>query len=577
VNVPHHYINKGALTVSTGGLNTVVTLKESGDGWTVDDIPKREPSVDASFTKVGTLPLSAVDLDDATLTNALVPILQATNLFGVSLAPTILADDGMGGRIEFDSAKVALSIYRDDVLVQRLDVHNSVIQDALIGARQLTVDGVAELRGETRVSPGGSIQLVSQIAPPAVPAVTVGWPFVTTTPPPTLTSLDYLASTDRFYFPRTRQAKRSNNLDLQMLSFPPEGGDATVEWSQPLAAVALGHGMAHLGSSWFFAVRTDAVTTAVQERDDTDGSLLNQWTIVVPPGEVERCIGSDGTNLLVMSLASGVDEWDIDTTDTDGTVLSSITTNTGGNGGGVVAFVGKGTFDFGASRIVAGGASASNGPYVFDATGVQVPGEEWKAAPFYLGPKTSVGIAWNSTDDYWAQLTTEGSLYRYTATEFDAGFGVTVPYSAVITYRDGGTSETTMSPAFDFDMEARKQITVTGPTIPAGADREALYLARVASPTRTDYYLQGTPSAGDTSWVIDEPTFSGANPPATNDFPSGLAILVADDGTELIRSDQTGSIYDAIAAGGGGGGTGGIDIDCGDSTASGIDIDCGGA
>jgi hypothetical protein len=208
---------------------------------------------------------------------------------------------------------------------------------------------------------------------------------------------------------------------------------------------------------------------------------------------------------------------------------------------------------------------------VFDATGVQQPGEEWKAAPFYLGPKTSVGMAWNSTDSYWAQLATDGSLYRYTATEYDAGFGVTVPYSAVLTYRDGGTSETTMSPAFDFDMEARKEITVTGPPIPGGADREALYLSRVASPTRTDYYLQGTPAAGDTSWVIDAPTFSGANPPATNDFPTGTAAILDATGATLV--DSTGYV---AGGGGGGGGTGGVDIDCGAFGTVGAEIDCGG-
>ena len=115
-------------------------------------------------------------------------------------------------------------------------------------------------------------------------------------------------------------------------------------------------------------------------------------------------------------------------------------------------------------------------------------------------------MCWNSDDGYFAELATDGTCYIYTGAEKSAGYAVTVPYSAVLTYGDG-THETNASSALSFSMEARQEVTVTGPALPPQATWEALYLARVSSPANSDYYLQGTPAAGDkrqVQWIRPE-------------------------------------------------------------------------
>ena len=367
---------------------------------------------------------------------------------------------------------------------------------------------------------------------------------------------------------------------VELYSFPPEGGASTLVWSQPLQAASLAAGVCKVGTSWFIAVHPLAGDSAasVQERDAT-GGLLNQWVITPIVGDLEVVIGTDGTGILV-AQDTGFSTYDIQTYSTAGVLGATVTTD---SGAGPARFIGKGSFDFGGSRIVVGGA-ASLGPYVFNASGVEQVGEEWRSAAFYGVPsRVAAGMAWDSTRSCWVEFCTDGTVFRYTGAEKTAGFSVMLPYSAVITWRDGSGHETTMSAtATLFQMEARKEITVTASAIPAGATMAALYLARVVTPTRTDYYLQGTPVVGDDQWVIDAPTFSGAHPPATNNFPAGAATAYSNDGSTIFDSTYSNAHslpyrVDALeAGGGGGGGTGGIEIDCGTFGGAGADIDCGG-
>jgi hypothetical protein len=522
--------------------------------WIVDEVKGQRKSVDAAYVNTGTLALSdAVNTTDAT-DEAVGPMLaRLASWYGVGLDNPVITfedSDGNGGRL--DGPAATLSFRHGNNVVSSFSALVTRLA-GLLDADQLTA-AVARIFDELRIAPGGALMLESQLQPPPPPAVEVGWPFVVLDMPhfaDTVTSIT--EKSGRLYLIGTKAGRNGAAPTIRMYSFDLDGTDRQLEWDQPIAAAGLRHGLARIGSSWFVAVAESGIGPAshVQERD-LDGALVNQWALTGISGDPEVCIGRDAAGHVLVAFDDHSTAFEMQTYDTTGGApLSTLALSPGG---GSVGSIGSDPFDYGATRIVANGGAVNGGPYVYNAAGAEQVSNEWNAAPYNSGLKTSSGTCWDDTNNVWLELASDGTLYSYTTVEQLAGWDVLVPLSFLVTLRDASGHETAYdaSKVTVASVRGRQGITVTAGAIPTGADRFALYASDNASPTRTQFHLVGTPAEGDRSWTLDVLTFAGAAPPSSNTMPAGVAEIQDANGVKILASDNTGSVWDAIAAGGGG-------------------------
>jgi hypothetical protein len=106
--------------------------------------------------------------------------------------------------------------------------------------------------------------------------------------------------------------------------------------------------------------------------------------------------------------------------------------------------------------------------------------------------------------------------------------------------------ETPLGPKVSLTMEKRARLTITTTGVPAGSgpdDPNAanIYLGRGSTePARTSMFRQ---SSGPTTLTTSAPTFSGTNPPATNNFPSTApGKIAAGNGGFSVDGNSNGSV-----------------------------------
>lgn len=240
-------------------------------------------------------------------------------------------------------------------------------------------------------------------------------------------------------------------------------------------------------------------------------------------------IGTDGTNVLIAEYDQANTRYRIQTR-SPSTLSISSTVNTNVAAGGPVVGVTRGTFDFGADRIVI--ATRSNGIVSSNASGTLQTTEAFPA------PATGVaGFAWNGTN-FYSGAYNGGSprLFKHTVQRYTAGTW----YAASTWYKTVDGYETPMGPVAVFTPKSRSRVTFTGGAIPPGGPDSIRFYLGSASPARTDLWRQTDPGAGVVSQSYESIVTSGSNPPSAGTFPGGgtaakiqnpdASVVVAGDG-----------------------------------------------
>lgn len=219
------------------------------------------------------------------------------------------------------------------------------------------------------------------------------------------------------------------------------------------------------------------------------------------------------------------------------TVKTTVTTGTHHSYKGNLAGVLYGNFDFGTPRYVLR-AKGNNYWITFNTAGVEQSNEA-----FASDTGNSVGIGWDGTR--FVSLGADRKLYYYTSNTWSGA--LTATWNAAFTWYDadpiGGLHETSASPRRSFTMNKRSRVSVTSPKIPDQGgtddpDSVRFYMANVASGTLR---LQTTAPVGVNSVVLTSTNFSGATPPASNDFPAAVGARIV-NGSETLIIDGSGLI-----------------------------------
>lgn len=579
--VRHRLVDATALAVSSSGLSTTVEVEEDEHGaLTVVDVLGTDLQADLSKAAPASLkPSVAVDSSDIADSNVVADWLNLTNVTAVTLTGATIqtATPDEGGRRTWMDADGLHQTSAGGV--PRMDFPNeqggtNFLKGAL-DADSLEVNGAAVMRDELDISPGGKIVLETALSAPASPpTMLVDWQTLTT-------------DSQGLGSGKYRVGLVFDSGAWWTASFDPARGSTTLWSIDPVSGVSTSQfvfavqgpslGLTRLGTDWFLLWVDSRARWHVVEADDT-GATVADW--IVPRGSFasQPVLGTDGTNLLV----AGLDESGnvlVLTYDTTGTLLSSTTLYP--VTGFALRSVAYGSFDFGEDVWVVSSVGADKRVLV-----ARSGGSDWDDSfswPLAFGDTDIGGLWWDGTA--FSTIDADNpKIYTYTdALKTSTGDDLTLWLSGAW-YQTTNGYHTKISPTAKLAMSKRARIQASGGNLPGsgGADDPdsfQVFIGQGASdPGASGAYLNCTSDVGTADCIITSPVFTGTTGYTTNTFPAGSpAELDAADGTALIKADKTGYIFDLIAAGGGGGGTGGVDIDCGNATATGVDIDCGSA
>jgi hypothetical protein len=266
-------------------------------------------------------------------------------------------------------------------------------------------------------------------------------------------------------------------------------------------------------------------------------------------------LGTDGTSLWVAELNAATPPAFVINTIDELTMLSTATfttaTNSGfkGNLSGVVSVTDTTAWGAGARWVV---ASKSGGLFYWTFNGGTGAYEALNA--FAVPTGGSKGIAHDGTQ-FWS-LNASGQLAKHTNNTWTSSTDPENWWAAFTWYDSnatGGTHETPMSAQASFAMHKRARYTITSPALPTGtgtpddADSIQLYIGRGGTvPARTAMWLQGASTVGTNSKTFTTGTFSGTNPPATNNFPTGLSAgKIRNSADTLVISGDASVLADA--------------------------------
>lgn len=481
-----------------------------------DDDGDAAPSAEVSAQ------LRQADDQDISATYAYLGQVLVDQLTGGSLNADVLLASAIrtadaGARRTIDSTgDVWYNSAGDPTIVLPVDGTAQFKGDAELGG--LTVTGGAAFRGSmNEISRGAAFTLQEATsAPQAAPSAVINWDSITLT-----TNFGY-----GLHWTGTQWAKAHDSATPAVYLYPSGGGSvaSTIDLGNSNDPRPYG-GLTRIGTSWYTLGKkesnglnyitkyssTGTLQTQVQVLYETDGNLFGY----------AAAIGTDGTNVLTARFDTPNTRFVIETRDPTTLALSS-TLNTASNAGfvGPVTGVARGSFDFGSTRNV---ILSKNSPnyYAFDAAGVYV--DAWTVPAVGLN-----GFAWDGTRFNGAKYQSGNSkIYKHTTVNWTTESAL---WWVGATWRDtdatGGTHESDLSPKSSFTMKKRARITMTSATIPdnGGTDDPnavSFYIGRGATePARTAMWRQILPGDGVNSLIAgDFITFTGTNPPATNNFP----------------------------------------------------------
>jgi hypothetical protein len=267
-------------------------------------------------------------------------------------------------------------------------------------------------------------------------------------------------------------------------------------------------------------------------------------------------IGNDGTSVLLAehNNASSNDRLRVRTVNPVSMTVTDVETADDSVWAGPLVGILKGSFDFGASRVVTKQAASTSDWRVAtsSAGGTRQTSQEFAASGILKG------IGWDGSN-FWG-LSTNGSLYKHT-TDTAAGAWL-AGYTWYDSNATGGTHETMISPLNSFTRKRRARCTITSPSIPPGGGTDDPNGIRPYAGTSSGAMkLQSTPAAGVISVTYDVLGTGGAAPPGSNNFGAGGAtpaqivnpsnsLIISGDGTitavSLVMTPRPGSIVRTV-------------------------------
>jgi hypothetical protein len=320
-------------------------------------------------------------------------------------------------------------------------------------------------------------------------------------------------------------------------------------------------GMGQVGSTFRMLVQSSGALYVYQPST----VKLNAYT-AVNTGQ-DPAFGTDGTVFLIAENDPGVAttlrvrDLGFDTV-TAGNPAVPITATTvyGANSrlNGPLSYVGRGTFDFGAAKIVYAAQGAS-GTYV----AASAAGSTRDATLFWPnGVGGRKAQCWIPGASAFFVFPGDGNLYRYTGASVADGL---TQWWTGLTWKDtaGTPHETRLGPTSMVTMVNRAQLQVTIPAPPLGTgaaddvNAYGLYMTKVASgtPNSASFHLQvsAAPDPGATSsQILTAVNMGSAAPPTVNGFPTvGVSGYLASQAADasgpiiMLKGDGSGRIGQA--------------------------------
>jgi hypothetical protein len=264
----------------------------------------------------------------------------------------------------------------------------------------------------------------------------------------------------------------------------------------------------------------------------TDGGTLT-WTALASTAYVGSTAGTDGTNILVAYTPTStpsntvVQQWT-----TAGASAGADTTVANGANANSLFYVGKGSYDYGATRLQVGWKDASNVNRVYTFNGTT-----WDSANSWLPDSTTVptAVGWDATRFFSISSTLVLSKYATGRTTASDIYGSSTFYDGNAT---GSTHESGRSPEVGpYTWLARAYITASGQPAPqAGISTQdaanliRFYIGTAAGSTKLQ---TSQPAQGVISYQYETVSFAGAAPPAP-----GAGTFGAIGTPGIIRSDN---------------------------------------
>lgn len=574
---PLHRLHALLAPTSTPPGVTVDLTPDDVYGYAVADVVAAELVADLSLAAPGSLkPSVAVDPDDIAASNVVADWLNATDVGGVVFTGSTFqtAQPGNLDRVWLD--KVGLHQTADGILGVDITPGQASFGGDVTAA-SLTAEGDAAFRGTTTYGPGAKVVYGEQTTHPTSPPVlSTDWPSVAVgTVDNQLAQAAGLARGDDGLW--TYRSPRPSGGGFTLWAIPAGGGTPVKRLGalggQVLIAV---RGLARLGGRWYAAAFAFPAGSLLMYELDDSGNVTN--TFPLPNASGVSAVGDDGTNLLVASR--GDDGFvHVLTYETAGTLSSDLTTDVVATGTplGILS----GSFDLGSARTIL--FYGDSDPVVVNPDGTVDTDNTWGDAAVAQS-KTPVGTGWDPDAAAFVELTRDGTFYTYTGLGVDLTGADLTGWTRSAWYQSTQGYETPVGPYATFPIPKRARLTVNVGSLPGpnGPDGARIYMGKGATnPPNAALWLQGVADGGPL--VLTALTWTGTNPSSTNTFPAGIpAEATAADGSVLFDATYSSAStmperIAALEAGGGGGGTGGVDIDCGNATASGVDIDCGSA
>lgn len=509
-------------------------------------------------------------LDPAGTADIAVGAITAALLESVLVLSSTIKTADSGRRVELSNTGLTLFDQAENALVSLPTDDNlpAFIKGAAELA-QLTVLGNMAIRGSTNeLSKGSVLTLAGKVTSPrTAPTVSIGWPSTQTWLNDQFTyervgltfNGDGLYGTANRYFGGQLQLFDEAGAFYGSVTIPDPAGWSNFDPSGGVTFVGgywyfLGTGLRSTDNKVYWQFRRCTLTAGLLTLNGHSGTTLGLY--LTPNDEAQwPALGNDGTNLLTAAYTSG-NELRVKTYNaSDWSLISN--RNLGASPSGTrrrVAYVGRGNFDFGTSRVLVAhrtwATAAERYVWAYDsATDARVPSHD-----FVKAGGEHVGMVWNPVGETtFRGLHTNGLLRFYSANHWSTESS---QWWASFTWYDGdltgGPHETGESPRATWTMPKRATVTWSVPPIPDlggpdDPDRARFYVGRGSTtPAMT---LAAEPAAGVTQVTMGAVPFTGAAPPAQpGNFPDAGYAEVRDAAGNLLFDGSGLSVWAPVGA-----------------------------
>jgi hypothetical protein len=483
------------------------------------------------------------------------------------------SEDGTGQRVEFDSGGIRLIDAAEEV---RVELPTTTGADPTFRGR-VQADGLTVREGATFYSalnefaPDSAISLAEQVSGPlAGPIPTMTWEGVALERTAFTGSLGTFALVPSEIVGVGRDLRSSGQRIMIMQKRP--GG--TRVWFYDMDG---GLSDLDVGGVWtpFLDWPDWEITGAYWTDNATTSVWLGKWSennwwyfrrsstgefVLYPSANptTRNVMGHNGTDVLVAEKISTTAYRlrRMDTAGTEATVLENVNTTGLSPLTPGLAFVYKGTADFGTTKWVVSHQD-TNTYRTFTSAGVWDPDSRWDP------PVQKMGGFWNAADSLFYTVGADGVLYKHTALNWTDSTLDTwhVGQSFYDANATGGTHETALGTITSFTMKKRAQVRFSLADVPYSGEVDdpnqwRLYAKRGAAPASnlSDMKLQASGAYTEKTYLMTYvPTTGGTAALEFGTFPDGTPARLYSART--LPSDPTKRIFEVRGDGSGRWGT----------------------